>query len=165
MGIKHLYILRHAEADSATDDHERPLSVKGQQQAFRMGIQMDKHGLAPDYAYCSTAVRTKMTLAGIQKTFLQLPSSHSFRLYNGVTNSGNVNDYVDIIQHTPSSLNNLLIVGHNPTIQSLCFTLSGNNQKFMSYAPCQLTVFEVKSDWIDLSVPDCRLLEILLPAL
>ena len=61
-----LSLLRHAKSswkDPTLADHERPLNTRGQAEAPVMGKAMAEHGLDPDLVLCSTARRTRDTLA------------------------------------------------------------------------------------------------------
>jgi len=59
--LKTLYLLRHAEADSARNDLERDLSVMGRSHAESLGRWMSKKGIMPDQVFSSPAKRAKMT--------------------------------------------------------------------------------------------------------
>lgn len=157
---KHLYILRHAEAENAAEDHERPLSVTGQKQAADMGKAMARKNYAPQLVYCSTARRTQETFAGLR---INTATKYESRLYNGMAGSGDIDDYASLIQSTPETCERLLIIGHNPTVQMLCYALSNRDIKFISYPVGQLAVFEVAGAWQDIAIESCKLLDIITP--
>src|SRR5215468_794051 len=61
-----LCLLRHAKSswkDPTLPDHDRPLNSRGRTEAPLMGKQIRKHGLDPELVLCSTARRTRDTLA------------------------------------------------------------------------------------------------------
>ena len=66
--MRQLILLRHAHAESATagqDDIARPLSATGLAEARAAGDWLREHGLRPDRVLCSTAARTRETLAAL----------------------------------------------------------------------------------------------------
>jgi phosphohistidine phosphatase len=68
--MKTLHLLRHAKSswkDPALDDHERPLSKRGRETAKMIGAYLRREKIRPDMVVCSTAVRTRQTLALIPR--------------------------------------------------------------------------------------------------
>jgi phosphohistidine phosphatase len=63
-----LLLLRHAKSawsDPRLDDHDRPLSRRGERSAKAMADHIAHLGVRPDLILCSTALRTRQTLAPI----------------------------------------------------------------------------------------------------
>lgn len=63
-----LLLLRHAKSawsDPRLDDHDRPLNRRGERSAKAMADHFTHLGLRPDLILCSTALRTRQTLAPI----------------------------------------------------------------------------------------------------
>ncbi|MBY4894710.1 histidine phosphatase family protein [Rhodobacteraceae bacterium N5(2021)] len=60
-------LIRHCKSDwdGSTDDHDRPLSARGNRAAPRIGAFLSQHGLVPDVALCSDAMRTRQTWAAV----------------------------------------------------------------------------------------------------
>ena len=61
-----LSLLRHAKSswkDPTIADHDRPLNTRGTAEAPVMGKAMAEHGIDPDLVLCSSARRTRDTLA------------------------------------------------------------------------------------------------------
>ena len=66
--MKRLFILRHAKSswdDEGLPDHERPLAPRGEKAAARIAEHMRGEGIAPELVLCSTALRTRQTLAAL----------------------------------------------------------------------------------------------------
>jgi len=66
-----LLLLRHAKSawsDPRLDDHDRPLNRRGERAAKAMADHIARLGLRPDLILCSTALRTRQTLAPIVAT-------------------------------------------------------------------------------------------------
>jgi phosphohistidine phosphatase len=63
-----LYFLRHAEAeDAASSDFERRLTVKGQEQAEKVGKFCVRYGLVPDVILTSPVVRAEQTARAVSR--------------------------------------------------------------------------------------------------
>ena len=64
--MKTLLLLRHAKSawsDPRLDDHDRPLNGRGERAAKAMADHIAREGPRPDLILCSTAMRTRQTLA------------------------------------------------------------------------------------------------------
>lgn len=151
--VKHVYLLRHAEAANATSDKARTLTEKGHVDAEALGRYMKSTELVPDVVLCSSAARTRQTLEGIQKTLEHLSVKELDLLY-----SGSADDYLHLLNEMDDSVQKILIVGHNPSIYSLAHGLSkegarGSLMQRMSegYHPATLSVLECPVEhWMDL---------------
>ena len=67
---KTVLLLRHAKSawsDPRLDDHERPLNRRGEQAAKAMAEHIVRREPRPDLILCSTAMRTRQTLAPLVK--------------------------------------------------------------------------------------------------
>ena len=68
--VKTILLLRHAKSawsDPRLDDHERPLNRRGEQSAKAMADHIARQEPRPDLILCSTAMRTRQTLAPLVK--------------------------------------------------------------------------------------------------
>jgi len=64
--MKRLILMRHAKSDwsgGATGDHDRPLNARGRKSATGLGDWLRDGSFIPDQVLCSSAARTKETLA------------------------------------------------------------------------------------------------------
>ncbi|GHF63258.1 SixA phosphatase family protein [Seohaeicola zhoushanensis] len=67
--MKTLILMRHTKSDwstGATSDHARPLNKRGTASAAALGDWLRARGWLPDEVLCSTATRTRETLAGLR---------------------------------------------------------------------------------------------------
>jgi phosphohistidine phosphatase len=114
--VKRLLILRHAKAvpgDARTDDHERPLSSRGQGDASLMGAEMHHRLYVPDLALCSTAKRTVETWERVAPEFDSPPKSQFVAsLYHAAPKA-----ILKLVQSADDSVESLCIVGHNPGLE------------------------------------------------
>jgi len=123
--MKTLILMRHAKSDwSGPDvqDHDRPLNARGKKAAAHMASYFMDNGLLPDMALCSTAKRARQTLdALLEAAGDDLPVHYRRALY---FTSPDV--ILDEIRDTPASVNNLMLVGHNPDTQAMALHLASD---------------------------------------
>jgi phosphohistidine phosphatase len=121
--VKHLLLLRHAEARPATPgtgDRERPLSAEGRLQAERVGEHLARRGLEPGLVLCSPARRAQETLAGVRR---HLPEATRVRI-DAELYLANPHQLLARIEDMEEGVRCVLLVGHNPGIGELAFTLA-----------------------------------------
>lgn len=103
--------------EDARGDHARHLSERGQRDAAALGQWLNEQGLRPDLALCSTATRTRETLAALGET---IPTILSDKLY--LASAG---DMLAAIQSTDDAVTTLMLVCHNPGAHALLAQLVG----------------------------------------
>lgn len=105
-----LILMRHTKSDwgaPALADHDRPLNERGKRAAYALGNWMRARGYRPDLALCSTALRTRQTLTGLD---LDTEARFERALYNA--NPTTILSKVKKVQ----GANCVLVVAHNPGI-------------------------------------------------
>lgn len=163
-----LYLLRHAKSSWALPgqrDIERPLDERGRGDLPKIGAMMAARGFVPGHVYCSPAMRTRQTLAGILPA-LQPPPQVSFEptLYQGDASA-----YFQCVARHPKA-EALLIVGHNPSCEELASYLTGGNDKGAArfedkYPTGALCAFEFAAPQWSMARPgEARLVEFAAPA-
>ena len=105
-----LLLLRHAKSDypAGVADHDRPLAARGVREAALAGDWLRAHAPAVDAVLCSTATRTRETLA---RTRIEAPVSYVDRLYDATPGT-----VIDEINGVDSDVETLLVIGHEPTM-------------------------------------------------
>lgn len=119
-----LLLLRHAKSswdDISTDDYDRPLSSRGLIAAPVMGSHIAAHGLAPDKILCSSARRTRETLAGLLPFF---DEDLEVRLTRDLYLAGE-DRMIDQIRAHGGNAATLLVIGHNPGLQETALAFIG----------------------------------------
>ncbi|WP_334174184.1 histidine phosphatase family protein [Pseudoxanthobacter sp.] len=119
-----LLLLRHAKSSwdvPGLGDHDRPLNSRGRHAAPLMGRHIAAHALLPERVICSTARRTRETLAGLLPHF---DREMDIRLSRALYDSGSA-DYIDVIRASGGKARVLLIIGHNPALQDTAVDLVG----------------------------------------
>ena len=144
---KHLYLLRHAEAETKTQrsktDYERELTEKGKNEALLMGNVLKHDHLVPDFILVSAAQRTRTTceqlLHGMGKNDVEIKFLKS--IYHAEPE-----ELLQLISEQGKSFNNLMIIGHNPTIPLFIEYLSGYHCN--QYSTCGFTSLSFPhEDW------------------
>ncbi|CAN5886492.1 histidine phosphatase family protein [soil metagenome] len=124
--MRNIVLLRHAKSawnDARLDDHERPLNGRGERSAKAMADHFARQGPLPDLILCSTALRTRQTLAALLK---QLPTpappiSLEHELY--LASEARLLDRLRAVADTVSTV---LLIGHNDGIGNLAAALAGS---------------------------------------
>jgi phosphohistidine phosphatase len=125
-----LLLLRHAKSDYPTGvaDHERPLAPRGVREAGLAGDWLRANEPAVDAVLCSTATRTRETLA---RTRIDAPVDYVDRLYDATP--GAVIDVInDVSSRFGSDVRTLLVIGHEPAMSSVALglaTTDGSNDE------------------------------------
>lgn len=127
-----LILLRHAKSVSQItfSDFERTLNEKGRQDAPRVAKVFKSLKVIPDIILCSTANRTKETLALFD---LDVPVEFLDNLYHA-----SASEIYDIILNY-SQYQTIMVVGHNFGISNLANQLSSTGASEMS--TCGLYIF------------------------
>ena len=110
-----LILMRHAEAGGAFNDHERPLTPAGLVDAAAAGDWIRSALPEVDAVLCSTALRTRQTLAA---TGVRAPTRFALELYGG-----GIDDILSQIALTPGTADTVLVVGHAPGIPAAAHEL------------------------------------------
>ena len=111
--MKTLYLLRHAKsswADSSLADHDRPLNGRGRRAAQSMGTHLREEGHRPELVHCSTAARTRETLAAVVKELDFAPAID----WDGDLYLAAPHQMLDLVRSVPETVESVLMVGHNP---------------------------------------------------
>jgi phosphohistidine phosphatase len=113
-----LLLLRHAKSDypEGVADHDRPLAPRGVREAGLAGDWLRAHAPAVDAVLCSTAARTRETLA---RTRIDAPVEFSDRLYDATPGA-----IVEEINNVDPDVETLLVIGHEPAMSQLALGLA-----------------------------------------
>ena len=114
--MKEIFVLRHAKSswDNVNlSDHDRPLADRGIKDAAKLCVFIKNKGHNLDKVLCSTAKRAK-------ETFDLIADGFNFEIdkttYTDKLYFGDITDIIKDLRELDESLNNILIVGHNPTL-------------------------------------------------
>jgi phosphohistidine phosphatase len=119
-----LYLLRHAKSswdDAGLSDHDRPLAPRGQRALKKLAAHVREAGIAPELVLCSTAARTRATIDPLRKALGDPEIRYLPELYAAWDDA-----LLDIVRNVEPKPRSLLLVGHNPGLQSLAVRLAGS---------------------------------------
>ena len=149
---KTLIILRHGQAKNAgisEHDHNRTLTIQGIEEARFIGEILAERGIAPDLVLCSTATRTRETLAELQNSLVDpLIVEYEPKIYN----ASEVELLAQIAKVT-ENINTLMVIGHNPGLYQLSLVLAKegdkqmHNKLQMQFPTCALVVINFEGNW------------------
>jgi phosphohistidine phosphatase len=149
---KTLLILRHAKSSwdhPDLNDHDRPLNKRGRRDAPRMGQLIRQQGLLPDLILSSTAQRAKETAeaviqeCGYRGAVNYLPSFYA----------AGPRAILAALRELPDAIQCVMVVGHNPDLEELLESLTGN---FTTLSTCALAqVILPVVTWKDV-LPGCK---------
>lgn len=143
--------MRHGKSGypEGVADHDRPLAPRGELQAELAGEWLRSTQPHIDAALCSSALRTRATLAA---TGIDAPTTFTAKLYGAYPE-----EILEEIAEVDDSVRTLLVVGHAPGIPLTALDLAGHpdgpdarqiREKFPTSA---IAVLEVSGAWADLT--------------
>ena len=154
-----LILMRHASAGhpGAHSDHERPLTPAGRGDAAAAGAWLRSTMPPVDAVLCSTAVRTRQTLAAAG---IDAPATFADELYGG----GN-GDILDQLAALPDAARTVLVIGHAPAIPSTAFELAalaaggpdGLHEQLRHFSAGAAAVLNTEGSWAALAQDGARL--------
>ena len=158
--MKTLFVFRHAQAVhfGDTSDHDRPLTEKGMQDAQRMGRLF--RGMRPAQVLCSTAKRAVATAElALRVAESNLNIQQLRQLYDS-----DISQHLQILRNVATAIDQLLIVGHNPTFEGLVTRLV-HRPVVMKTGSLAIVTASIES-WNDLTdaIP-CTLVGLFYPAM
>ena len=107
------------------EDVDRPLAPRGARAADRMRDYLNAEEIRPELALCSSALRTRETLArilpglGSELTVRIEPSLYSF----------DADALLQRLQQLPADVGSVMLIGHNPAMQELASLLAARGDR------------------------------------
>lgn len=126
--MKYILLLRHAKSsweNPSLSDFDRPLAGRGLKDAPRMGKYLKKIGYRPEYVVSSPAQRAQQTA---QLSVEAMKKDESIIKWDEGLYFESALKYIQAVQETPSEVETMMLVGHNPLIESATTTLSGGRE-------------------------------------
>ncbi len=150
--MRQLVLMRHAEAAPAGPgiaDRDRPLTRRGRLAAALMGAYLAEilagTGTPLARALVSDARRTRETYEAMRPLLGAAPEpALAAALYGAATA-----ELWDILRETPPETPTLLVLGHNPTLESAVAEISG--RRGVSLPPAGLALLALDRDWADIA--------------
>ena len=159
--MKEIYVLRHAKSswdNSNLSDFDRPLADRGISDAKKMSNFLKDMNIKIDRVLCSNAIRAKETfdLTADGFDFHIEKATYTDKLYFGDTTT-----IIQDLKELDESLNNILIVGHNPTLHYLVEILT--NESINRFTTCNLATISHDGEWVSLNSQQCSLKSLIRP--
>jgi phosphohistidine phosphatase len=146
--MKTLLLLRHAKSSwdhPELKDHDRPLNKRGKKEAPKVGKYLKANNLIPDLILSSTAHRAHDTAQAVAEACgFNQPIELNQDLYMSEPAC-----YLDILHMLPDSINRVLVVGHNPDLETLLTLLTDAAQHMTTAALAQIDL--PISNWRELN--------------
>jgi phosphohistidine phosphatase len=160
-----LVLLRHAKSAYPTGvpDHERPLAERGIREAALAGDWLRANLPPIDAVLCSTATRTRETLA---RTGIDAPVRYVQRLYGATPGA-----VIEEINTVSDDVATLLVVGHEPTTSEVALILAGADgtdtaaleRISMKYPTSSIAVLRIVDGWADVEPGSAALVDFHVP--
>lgn len=145
MTARTLLILRHASAanEPQAADEQRPLTRSGLAQATEIGRELV--ALKPEHVLCSTATRTRQTW---QQVSAELPVQPKVEFEPRIY-TADAETLRELVWQTEREVSTVLLIGHNPAVHELAWSLLGN-QAPQHFPPASLAVVTFTGSWTEL---------------
>jgi phosphohistidine phosphatase len=159
--MKTLLLLRHAKSSwkhPELADHDRPLNKRGKRTAPLMGELLQDEDLIPDLILCSSAVRANTTVLLVAKACNYPGEIRQTReLYLAEPQA-----YIEVLSQVAEKHACLLVVGHNPGLETLIEALTG---EAIAMPTAALACIELSiTRWRDLDMnTECKLVNVWRP--
>ncbi|MBI3232957.1 MAG: histidine phosphatase family protein [Bacteroidetes bacterium] len=150
--MKNLILMRHAKAENPFDisDQQRKLTTSGVEEAESMAKKMLKKNLKISYIISSPANRTKQTAEIIAKHY-EIDPAHI--VYETTLYEARLSNLLDVVNEIDESKNDVLLVGHNPSMSDAVGLFTQKNLDNLPTAGVLQLQFK-KSKWQDIE-PHC----------
>jgi len=119
-----LLLMRHAKSswkEDGMDDHDRPLNHRGREAAPRMAQVLVESDLVPSRILVSSAARTQETVERMLTILGPVPVVVIPKLYHAMPMT-----ILQILKEHGQGADPLLIVGHNPGMETTVSNIAGN---------------------------------------
>ena len=148
-----LVLVRHAKTQPATaGDRDRELTDRGHRQAAALGPTLAEVVSGPVLGLVSAAVRARQTWDGLAASVCEADVEDLESLY-----VAGPEDILDAVRVVPDATGTVVVVGHNPAIADLAWSLAGeqpgkafDDLRSGGYSPATATVFDVAGEWAEL---------------
>lgn len=119
-----ILLLRHAKSGwghPGLDDHDRPLNRRGERAAEAIADHIVRNAPRPDLILCSTAVRTRQTLAPLIHRLMS--PAPPIALEKGLYLASE-DTLLERLRALPEEVRTVLLIGHNEGIGELAETMA-----------------------------------------
>jgi phosphohistidine phosphatase len=144
--LRHLILWRHAKSawdNPSHSDFERELAPRGVEAAPKMAAWIAANW-PPDTVWCSPAARTVRTWQALAPLLpAQTPIAFDARLYEARSRV-----LLEVLQQTSPDAECVLLIGHNPGLETLTSTLARPLRR--KFATAAAAVLAFQGEWAEL---------------
>ncbi len=147
--MRRLHLLRHAKSswdDPGLADYDRPLAPRGQKAAARIAEHLRREGIAPQLVLCSTALRTRETLAALLPV---LEEDLEIELEDSLYGAG-MPEVLARVREVDEAVSSALVIGHNPTLHELALFLTDRGDVLDRFPTGALASLAFSTTWAEL---------------
>ena len=152
--MRTLYLLRHAKSswdDAGLADRDRPLAPRGQRAAKAIAKHLGSEDISPALVLCSAARRTRETLDAIAPALDADTTVEVERDLYGAS----AGELLERVHAIPDDVSSAMLIGHNPSIQTLALNLAGRGAELdavaLKYPTGALATLTFDGSWQDLN--------------
>ncbi|WP_280411143.1 SixA phosphatase family protein [Nocardia asiatica] len=158
-----LILMRHGKSayPEGVDDHERPLAPRGRREAGLAGRWLRDTQPAIDAVRCSTATRTRETLAA---TGVTAPVVFEAGIYEAAPET-----LMELVRLSDDDITTLLVIGHSPGMPWTAWELAGNRDSTAAvelsrrFPTSALAVLRFDRGWADVDTGTGELVHFHIP--
>jgi len=157
--MKRLYLVRHGytETNQTVADYSRVLSNYGIEKTYNNFNILKNKNYIIDYVLSSTSIRTKQTFDILNKIYNLPEELVCFRksLYYI-----ELHEFIEMISCLNNKYNNILTIGHNPTLSNVANYLTGENEIFLQ--PSNIVIIDLSiNKWEEISFNTGKKIELI----
>jgi phosphohistidine phosphatase len=158
--VRHLYLLRHAKSSwelAGQLDWERGLLTRGIDDSKLIAGYMFRNNISPDLVICSSARRTKQTLAAVREA---IPRDTAVAVTDDAYQASTA-DLYELVRAAKPSAKSVLLIGHNPSIHDFAVDLAADGPDIermaAKFPTAALAEFSFDGEWNDLATDGATL--------
>ena len=166
---KTLILMRHSKSswdNSYKDDFDRPLNSRGRENAQMVAKHIHSWGFKPELTLCSSALRCKQTLELIIPYFpKKMHIRYLDELYLAPERA-----ILEMIKSIKLSIDQMLVIGHNPGLsdlsQSLIYSSNKKNDYFetQQFPTSAASIFEMSiNNWVNFKLSESKIIDFVTP--
>ena len=147
--MKTLILMRHAKSgwkDQSLKDKDRPLSKRGMKDAVQIGTVLYKNELIPQLVLSSSVKRARQTAELVLETCQYLGEV----IFLDKLLLAEADIILDALRLLPNELERVLVIGHNPGMESVLQILTGQIVALPAAAAANISL--VTDSWKDLEL-------------
>jgi phosphohistidine phosphatase len=160
--MRNLLVMRHAKSDwgnSSLSDFDRPLNERGLKTAPFMGNEIKMRNKLPELIISSPANRAKTTA----HLFAETTGFDGKMMFEDEFYFGSVDKIISIISKVDNQYETIMIVGHNPTWETIIYRLVKDSPGVMMPTAAVASLLFDICGWDELQARSAKLEFLLIP--